>query len=191
MDQLASVAGVEGAALLLDCRSLEVTPVPLPPGVELVALHSGQPRALETSAYGERRAQCERAEREIGPLRDAGVDDIARLTDPVLRRRARHVVTENQRVLAMVEALQGRALDAIGPIMAESHASLRDDFEVSTAGLDEVVRRLRATAGVLGARLTGGGFGGVAVALVETGATVEGWRLRPSQGARILLPTVA
>src|SRR3954454_5936819 len=99
MDQLACIFGVDGHALLLDCRSLELTPVPMPAGVDVVVVHSGQARALAGSAYAERRAQCEAAAAVIGPLRQAGVDDLAGLDDPLLLRRARHVITENRRVL--------------------------------------------------------------------------------------------
>ena len=169
MDQLASAAGVAGSLLLIDCRSLDVTPVPLPDDLQIVAVHSGQARTLAGSAYAERRADCERAEREIGPLRDATLDDVARVSDPTVRQRARHVVTENARVRAFVDALGAGDATAAGSLMAESHASLRDDFAVSTSVLDELVERLQGTPGVYGARLTGGGFGGAVVALCDPG----------------------
>jgi galactokinase len=191
MDQLASAAGVEGHALLLDCRTDEVTPVPLPDGVEVVAVHSGQARQLSSSAYAKRRAACEAAASEVGPLRDADIDDLLTIGDAEVRRRARHVVTENQRVLDFVAACRSGDLAALGPLLAASHASLRDDFEVSTPALDQLVDRLVATPGVVGARLTGAGFGGCAVALCETGAgerlvaELGGWLLLPSAGARL------
>ncbi|MBK9178976.1 MAG: galactokinase [Acidimicrobiales bacterium] len=189
MDQLASAAGVAGHALLVDCTTLEVRPVPLPPGVEVVVVPSGQPRALAGSAYAERRAQCEAAAVEIGPLREARPADVARLADVVVRARARHVVTENARVLAFADALARGDLAAAGRLMTESHVSLRDDFEVSTPVLDALVARLSATAGVYGARLTGAGFGGCVVALCEPGAPIEGRVVRASAGASVATGT--
>ncbi|MBV9255254.1 MAG: galactokinase [Actinobacteria bacterium] len=189
MDQLTSAAGVDGALLLLDCRSLAVTPVPMPPDLAVVAVHSGQRRALAATAYAERRAQCEAAEGEIGPLRDATLADASALADPVLRRRARHVVTENARVLAFVDALGSREYDEAGRVLVESHASLRDDFEVSTPEVDDLVARLNQADGVLGARMTGGGFGGVvlsvchAEAAAQVATAYEGGVVVPSRGA--------
>lgn len=185
MDQVAAVAGVAGHALLIDCASNEWTAVPLPSDVDVVAVHSGQRRTLAGSAYAERRAACERAAAIVGPLRDAAVDDLASIGDPIVRRRGRHVVTENARTLAFVDALRAHDLAGAGALMAASHASLRDDFEVSTPALDALVERLIATPGVFGARLTGAGFGGCAVALCEPGALDEGWRLQPVDGARV------
>jgi galactokinase len=190
MDQLAVAAGVQGAALLIDCTSLDVTPVPLPDGVDVVVAHSGEARALAGSAYAERRAQCEAAAGVIGPLREATPGDMAALADPVLRARARHVVSENGRVLAFVEALRAGDVPMAGELLTASHVSLRDDFEVSTDALNQVVGRLCFAPGFFGARLTGAGFGGCAVALCEAGAPIpEGlraWRVRASGGARLL-----
>ena len=185
MDPLASAAGVAGAALLIDCRSLEVTPVALPEGVDVVVVHSGQARALAGSAYAERRAQCEAAEAVIGPLREASEADVARLGDDVLRRRARHVVTENARVLAFADALRAGAPGEAGRLMVASHRSLAVDFEVSSPALDAVVAELVAAPGVYGARLTGAGFGGCVVALADAASPVRGWRLHPSAGATV------
>jgi galactokinase len=185
MDQLASVMGVEGHALLIDCSSLEVRPVPVPAGVDVVVVHSGQARALAGSAYAERRAQCEAAAAVIGPLREATVDDLARLDDPLLRRRARHVVTENRRVLDFAACLADGDLAGAGRLMAASHASLAGDFEVSTPALDALVAELSAAPGVYGARLTGAGFGGCVVALAEAASPVRGRRLHASGGARV------
>ena len=164
MDQLVSLEGVAGAALLIDCRSLEIEPIELPAGLEILAVHSGLPRTLAESAYAERRAACEAAARALGlpALRDASLGDVA--DDPI----ARHVVSENERVLETVRALAEGDLDALGPLFAASHASLRDDYRVSTPELDALVLAL-VDAGALGARLTGAGFGGCAVALVERG----------------------
>ncbi len=185
MDQLASAAGVAGHALLIDCTSLVVTPVPLPAGIDVVVADSGQRRSVATSAYEERRAQCEAAEALIGPLRAATAEDVATLDDPVVRRRARHVVTENARVLEFAAALGAGDLPTAGRLMTESHASLRDDFEVSTPALDDLVQRLLATPGVHGARLTGAGFGGCVVALADQDSPAAGWRLQAAAGARL------
>ena len=185
MDQLASVLGRPGHALLIDFSSLDVVPVPVPAGVDVVVVHSGQARALAGSAYAERRAQCEAAAEVIGPLREATVGDLDRLDDEVVRRRARHVITENQRVLDFAAALDAGDLAGAGRLMAASHASLRDDFEVSTPALDALVAELSAAPGVYGARLTGAGFGGCAVALADASSPVRGWRLHPSAGARV------
>lgn len=186
MDQLASAAGVAGHALLVDFTTEVVTPVRLPEGVEVVAVHSGQARTLVGSAYAERSAACERAAVDVGPLREASVEDLAAVDDPAVRRRARHVITENARVTAFVAALEASDLVVAGALMDDSHRSLRDDFEVSTDALDALVDRLQATPGVFGARLTGAGFGGCAVALCEPGALSEGWRLDPVDGALLL-----
>ncbi|HET9443230.1 MAG TPA: galactokinase [Acidimicrobiales bacterium] len=187
MDQLASAAGVAGHALLVDCTALTVTPVPLPPAAEVVVIHSGQPRALAGSAYAERRRSCEAAAALVGPLARASVSDLGGLDDAVLRRRARHVVTENGRVRAFAEALVAGDLAACGRLMVESHRSLAGDFEVSTPRLDELVDGLVARPGVLGARMTGAGFGGCVVALTGPGALPEdeGWHVRAVDGARV------
>jgi galactokinase len=188
MDQLASAAGVEGHALRIDCTSMEVTPVPMPDDLEVVVVHSGQERALAGSAYAERVAAVQQAQTEIGPLRDVAVAEVDAITDPVVRRRARHVVTENARVDAFVDALGTGDHATLGHLLAASHASLREDFEVSTPVLDALVDRLVALHGVVGARLTGAGFGGCVVALVAPGSKLpddlQTWRVRPSAGAR-------
>ena len=187
MDQLASAAGVRGHALLIDCTSLAIEPVPIPDDVAIVVVDSGQARTLAGSAYADRRAGCEAAATEIGPLRDATERDVARIGDPHLRRLARHVVTENERVVAFAAALRAGDVTAAGARMYDSHASLRDDFAVSTPVLDALVERLRSTPGVHGARLTGGGFGGAVVALCDPDVEIDGGlRLRPSAGAHVL-----
>ncbi len=185
MDQLASASGRAGHALLIDCSSYAVTPVLLPEHAALVVAHSGRPRTLVGSPYAERRAQCEAAAALVGPLRDASLGGVNRLDDDLLRRRARHVVTENARVLAFADALAGDDLAAAGRLMVESHASLRDDFEVSTPELDGLVARFLAAPGVYGARLTGAGFGGCVVALVDRSSPAEGWRLEAADGASV------
>ncbi len=185
MDQLASAAGQAGHCLLIDCTSLSVTPVALPEGLEVVVADSGERRSVAASAYESRRLQCEAAEAEIGPLRLATTEDVSRLAGEVVRRRARHVVTENARVLEFAERIRAGDAAGAGQLMRESHASLRDDFEVSTAALDALVESLARTPGVHGARVTGAGFGGCVVALAETGSPAAGWRLRPADGARV------
>jgi galactokinase len=185
MDQLASAAGVQGHALLIDCATLDLTPVPLPDGVDVVVVDSGQRRSLADSRYGVRRAQCEEAAAQIGPLRDASPADVDGIRDDDLRRRARHVVSENARVQGFAAALASGDLAAAGALMVESHVSLRDDFDVSTPRLDELVERLVASPGVFGARLTGAGFGGFLVALADARSPVDGWRVRAVEGATV------
>jgi len=177
MDQLAVACGVAGHALLIDCRTLAATPVPLPPSARILVLDSAVPRTLAGSAYNQRRAECEAALaklREVEPglraLRDVAPAFLAaqegRLS-ATERRRARHVVGENQRVLESVAALRRGDVATFGRLMVVSHASLRDDYEVSGPELDWLVAAALETPGVYGARLTGAGFGGCVVALVE------------------------
>jgi galactokinase len=186
LDQLSSLSGVAGHALLMDCRDRTTAPVRLPDGARIVVVDSGS-RLLADGEYAVRRAQCEAAEAALGTsLRDATTDDLAAISDAVVRRRARHVVTENRRVRDAAAALAAGDLPGAGALMVESHRSLADDFEVSTPDLDALVARLRSTAGVRGARLTGGGFGGCAVALCEPGAVIEGaFDVIASDGARV------
>jgi len=191
MDQLASAAGVDGHALLIDCRSLDVTPVAIPDDAEVVVVDSGTRRQLTTSFYGVRRSECEKAEMLIGALRDASLDDVAAIGVDELRRRARHVVTENRRVEECAAALAAGDARAAGQAMVASHESLRDDFDVSTRVLDDLVAHLTARRGIHGARLTGAGFGGCVVALVEPGSDlglppgIDSWRVRASAGAAL------
>lgn len=172
MDQMISAAGKAGHALLIDCRSLETQLAPLPPRTAVVILDTATRRGLVDSAYNERRAQCEAAAQFFGvpALRDvdlATFNACADQLDPLTRQRARHVIGENQRTLdAMVAMLQEDAA-ALGRLFNASHASLRDDFAVSSPELDQIAAcaQRRVTA-CLGARMTGAGFGGCAVALV-------------------------
>ncbi len=180
MDQFAVNFGRAGHALLLDCRSLEYRAIPLPEGTALVICHSGAPRTLAGSAYNARRKDCERAvtglrslDPSIRSLRDvsselltAGYD----LLDPAARLRAEHVVSENARVLATIDALQASDLAKVGEAFAASHRSLRDRYEVSSPALDALVDIACAVPGVIGARLTGAGFGGCTVNLVHADA---------------------
>jgi galactokinase len=178
MDQFASAAGVADHAILLDCRSLEWRPVPLPlRDFALVVCHSGSSRRLDTSAYNERRAECDRAVAAIArldpavrSLRDvdpAMLEAADELMDPVAARRARHVVEENIRVLETERALAAGDLIEVGRLFAASHASLRDLFEVSSPELDALVEIATSTEGVVAARLTGAGFGGSTINLVR------------------------
>ena len=172
MDQMAASLADTTRALLLDTRTLERRFVPLPQGSAVLVLDSGIARSLATSGYNERRAECEQAAQLLGvvSLRDvAGVAQLAVLPERQ-RRRARHVVTENARVLAAVGCASAQAF---GELMNASHASLRDDYEVSTPGLDQLVALLQAQTGVFGARLTGAGFGGACVALCRADAVQQ------------------
>jgi len=174
MDQLIGAAAIAGHATLIDCRDLSLTPVPLPSGVRVAVLDTGTRRGLVGSAYNDRRAACERVARALGvpALRDVSRQMLegAETLDPVDRRRALHVVEENRRTIEAASALASGDVHAAGELMRQSHESLRDLFEVSSAALDAMVTAAQAAPGCLGARMTGAGFGGCAVALLEEGA---------------------
>ncbi len=206
MDQLAVLLGRAGHALLIDFRSVTGTSVPLDPaaaGLVLLVIDTRVHRELTSGGYAARRRACEDAARALGvrSLRDvAEVSELDRVSDPVLRQRARHVVSENRRVLDTAELLRAGQLGRVGPLLTASHASLRDDFEVSWPEADTTVQAA-VEAGALGARMTGGGFGGSVIALAKAdtapgvaGAVADafarqGWRVppvtpvQPSQGA--------
>ena len=173
MDQMASAMGRAGQAMFLDTRSLEIEYAPVPEGLSVVLCDTKKPRALTSSAYNERRSQCEIAARILGvrALRDATVDDLEgkrnEMTD-VVYRRARHVITENARCVRFKEALAVGDLDRLGELMRASHESLRDDYEVSCPELDRMAEAAWTAPGCVGARMTGAGFGGACVALVKT-----------------------
>lgn len=171
MDHLAASLGRESEALLIDTRTLVSERVALPPGLGLVVIDSSQRHEHASDAYNARRAECEAAARALGlrSLRDATDEDVAALArrDPLLARRARHVVRENSRVAAFVHALRAGDLATCGDLVDASHRSLRDDFEVSTPLLDALAECLRGEPGVYGARLVGGGFGGSVLALAD------------------------
>lgn len=174
MDQTISAAGQAGSALLIDCRSLDVTPAPLPPGSLVVVLDTSTRRGLVHSAYNERRQQCETGAKHFGvkALRDvtvAAFNARAGELDDLTRRRCRHVVTENQRTLDAFEAMRAGDAPRLGSLMYASHVSLRDDFEVSTEHLNAIVETARSHPACFGARMTGAGFGGCGVALVAAG----------------------
>ena len=209
MDQTASLLGRDDAAVFLDCRSLTSQVVPLgltAAGLSILVIDTGVKHEHATGGYRERRADCDRGARELGvaSLRDVSVADLERaatVLDEVTFRRVRHVVTENQRVLDTVAALQQSGATAIGPLLDASHRSMRDDFEISVPELDLAVDTAQR-AGALGARMTGGGFGGSAIALVADGliptvqsavtsafaaagfGTPHSFVVRPSEGAR-------
>jgi galactokinase len=180
MDQSASLLGQRGHALLLDCRSLETSQVPFDPaasGAQLLLINTRARHELTAGKYGRRRAECEEAARLLGVPSLRYLTDVAdtdRLTDPALRRRARHVVTDDQRVLEVVGLLtrasgSGDVFGEIGRLLTQAHVSLRDDFEVSWPEADVAVDAA-LTAGALGARMIGGGFGGSVLSLVRAEA---------------------
>lgn len=164
MDQLCIASGLPNQATLIDCTDLSIRHCPLPESVrasyEFVA-----PRQLSGSEYATRVAEAERATAILGPLRDASLADVQSLADPTLRRRARHIVSENRRVIAFAEAMRCNDIETMGDLMVESHRSMQYDYETSNDVMDAAVERLLAEPDVLGARLTGGGFGGCVIAL--------------------------
>ncbi len=178
MDQMIALLGKESHALLLDCRDLSHELVPLPKGIAFVVADTGVPRSLAASEYNIRRQQCQEAVqvlsqllgRPLKSLRDVSLDELGQvfneMPDPI-RRRARHVLTENSRVHAFQEAMRESALRRAGSLLLASHASLRDDYEVSCRELDAMVAALMSVNGVFGARLTGAGFGGACLAMVR------------------------
>ena len=181
MDQFASACSAAGAAMLLDCRSLDSRPVALPLATHaLVAIHTGSTRSLSESQYNARRAQCEAAaaalakdDPAIRSLRDvtpAMLPTVRARVDEETYRRCRHVVEENVRVQDSIAALAAGDLEAVGRLWAASHASLRDDFEVVSPELDALVEIATAVPGTVAARMTGAGFGGCTINLVERGA---------------------
>ena len=211
MDQLISANGVAGHALLMDCRALSLEPVPLPPGTAVVVMDTKTPRGLVNSAYHQRRAECEQAAEMLGvpALRDADLAGLERQADalgPVVFRRARHVISENERTLLAAEAMRAGDAVELGRLMSASHDSLRDDYEVTSHTLDTMVDSARRQSGCLGARMTGAGFGGCAIALVReadvtpfmanvareyeqtTGLTPDLFVCRPSAGAGMVEP---
>ena len=189
LDQLASLFGERDAAVRIDFRSLEVTPIALElDGYRLVTLDSREQHALAQSGYNDRRAECARACELLGlaSLRDATLEMAERLPEPLVRR-TRHVITENDRVDSAVAALALADMDELGRLLDASHASLRDCYEISTPAVEQAVRRLKR-AGALGARIIGGGFGGNVLGLLppEAQAPEEAMEVRPGPGARLM-----
>jgi galactokinase len=171
MDQMASAASKEGFALFLDCRTLEYQHAPLPENTSVVILDTSTRRGLVDSAYNERRSQCEEAARWFGvkALRDVSVDEFQRSSglSEIVTKRARHIITENARVLEAVDVMKAGNIKRLGELFNASHNSLRDDFEVTNEALDQIVECAREQSSCYGARMTGAGFGGCAVALVQ------------------------
>lgn len=177
MDQLISAQGKAGHALLIDCRSLGLTDVPVPDDVAIMIVHSGVTRGLVDGHYNARRRQCEAAATRMGvaALRDATLDMLeAAGLDSVTKARARHVITENQRTLDSADALAKSNLATLGMLMAQSHASMRDDFEITVPPVDALVAMLQKAIGTQGgARMTGGGFGGACVAVMPSAMVAD------------------
>jgi galactokinase len=199
MDQLCASLGDAEHALFVDTRSLDVKRVPFPAALDLVVIGSGVSHSNVAGEYNTRRRECERACEQLGvaSLRDLSVSDLDRIDrmPAPLAGRARHVVTENQRVLDTVAALEAGRLAELGPLMAASHRSMRDDYAVSVPEIDLLVDLAVAQSGVVGARLTGGGFGGSIVVLTQAGsageageAIVAAYVARSGRPGRLLVP---
>ena len=196
LDPLAIAGAAAQHALHIDFHTLETRPVRVPDDAAFVVVHSESPRLLVDSPYAARRAECEQAARSLGrPLGLCTLGDLSELADPILRRRARHVVTECARVRAAERLLERGNLVALGAVMTEGHRSLAVDYRVSVAAVDELVEHLQAQPGVLGARMSGGGFGGCVIALCRPDSPAldpaayaprRAWRVSPSAGAALL-----
>ena len=191
MDQFVSLFGQAHKALMLDCRSLDFKLLPVPDNVRLIICNTMVKHALASSAYNERRAECEAGVKHlqsylphVKALRDVTFEQLeqyGRDLPDVVYRRCRHVITEDERVLSAATALERRDLNEFGKLMGESHRSLRDDYEVSSTELDTMVELAQTVEGVYGARMTGGGFGGCTVNLVSVEHTNE-FRARVADG---------
>jgi galactokinase len=168
---------------------MQVSPIEIPPDVNIYVQFIAH-RQLASSAYSDRVTQCAQAEQHIGPLRLAEVGSIRNISDDVLQRRALHVVSENDRVRRATVALALQDMTTFGLLMNESHQSLRDNFEVSTAQMDEAVHYAQQTPGVFGARMTGGGFGGCIVIVADATTNVQSLKgamlVKPVSGAEII-----
>ncbi len=191
MDQFVSLFGQAHKALMLDCRSLEFRLLPLPDNVRLIICNTMVKHALASGAYNERRAQCEAGVKHLAQflphvtaLRDVTLEQLEQFSQglpEIVYRRCRHVIAENERVLLAAAALEERNLERFGELMGESHRSLRDDYEVSSEELDVMVELAQRVEGVYGARMTGGGFGGCTINLVDTEQADE-FRARVAEG---------
>ncbi|MEY3805590.1 MAG: galactokinase [Actinomycetota bacterium] len=187
MDQLCIASARSNYGTMIDCHSLHVTHIPVPDDIKIVVQFITH-RTLVGSEYSDRVTECSRAEEEIGPLRLANSDMVETIRDPLLRQRARHVVSENERVQQFTTALSKGNYTAAGRLMVGSHLSLARDFATSTPQMDQAVQAAVNTPGVFGARMTGGGFGGCIVALCEPTCSLEGWVVRPSDCAHRVEP---
>jgi galactokinase len=202
MDPMAASLADQGTALFLDCRSLEFERVPLPEGIDLIVLNSGISHQHSAGDYNTRRAECEKTctVLGVGQLRDLSIRDLDRMStlpEP-LCRRAKHVVTENDRVGKAVAALKAGDLRKLGELFYASHASMRDDYQVSIPEIDLIVELARSDSDVYGARLTGGGFGGSVVMLARAGAgrtvaerIASAYAKRSGQQPKILVPEIS
>ncbi len=196
LDPLAIAGAQQGHALLIDFATLHTRHIPIPDDAAFVIVHSETPRLLTNTPYATRRAECERAAHVLGrPLGACELGDLSQLADPVLRRRARHVITECARVRDAEQFLARGDLVGLGAVMTDGHRSLAADYRVSVAAVDELVDDLVATPGVLGARMTGGGFGGCVIALCRPDSPAldpaahaprRAWGVSPSAGAALL-----
>ena len=184
MDQLCISLAEEHHAMLIDCSTLEVVHIPIPQECKIVVSFVTH-RTLQGSEYGERVRQCNSAESIIGPLRLASIDMLELIEDATISMRARHVINENQRVRDFAHALAFNDLQHAGRLMNEGHASLARDFATSTSVMDAAVDEIQKIPGVFGARMTGGGFGGCAVALCSHDADVPGWTVSAVGAARL------
>jgi len=199
MDQMASSLGKPGGALFIDTRTLQTRDVPLPEALELVVIASGVLHAHDGGEYKQRRSECEQAAAALGvpTLRDITLEELEqhRALEPLLLRRARHVVSENARVLETIEALARCDRTRLGQLFAASHASMRDDYEVSVPAIDRLVSLAGERPEIVAARLTGGGFGGSVVMLAERGqglasarAITAEYSLQTALSPSVLLP---
>ncbi len=196
LDPLTIVAARAGHALLIDFAALEMRHVPLPDDAAFVVVHSEAARQLKSSPYATRRAECEMAAHQLGrPLGHCEPGDLSALREPVLRRRARHVITECARVREVESLLARGNLAGVGKVMTEGHRSLAADYKVSIPVVDSLVEDLLGLPGVLGARMTGGGFGGCVIALCQPGSPAldpathaprRAWRVSPAAGATMI-----
>jgi galactokinase len=196
LDPLAILGAQAGHALRIDFSTLETRQVPLPEEAAFVIVHCGTSRELGGTPYATRRAECDLAASHIGrPLGRCELSDLSALPEPVLRRRARHVITECARVTEIERLLARRNLVGVGAVMTSGHRSLAEDYKVSIPAVDELVDHLTHLPGVYGARMTGGGFGGCVIALCAPDSPAldparyaprRGWRISPSPGAALL-----
>jgi galactokinase len=184
MDQLCIATAQENHAMLIDCSTLEIVHSPIPQECKIVVQFIAH-RTLQGSEYSDRVVQCNAAEAIIGPLRSATIDMLGQITDATIFKRARHVISENQRVREFAQALASHELQHAGKLMNEGHRSLALDFHSSTSSMDKAVEEIQKIPGVYGARMTGGGFGGCVVALCSHDADVPGWTVSAVGAARL------
>ena len=184
MDQLCIASAREQHAMLIDCDNFEIKHVRLPENLQVIVRFISH-RTLVGSQYADRVKQCAEAESIIGLLRNATIDSVDAISDLTTRTRARHVISENQRVRDFALALNSNDLVTAGLLMNQSHTSLADDFATSTKEIDNAVDELQKISGVYGARMTGGGFGGCVVALCSQDAKIDGWKVSAAGAAHL------